>query len=160
MSEKIEKYKNRLAKSRANLNAALDAAADRAEEQIYSEGAQWTLRQLVIHLAVADKGHNGMVMNYAQGNDFIPADYDIERFNSRSVAKRDEMTFTDAREALNQSRAELLEWLDQQDDDSFLEKEGRHATLQIMTVAQIFNAMAGHERLHTDDIIALVGEAE
>lgn len=160
MPERLEKYKAELAQARAHLNTALDAVGDRAEERIYSEGAQWTLRQLAIHLALADKGHNGMVMHYAEGKDFIPADYDIERYNQSSVAKRDHMSLAEAREALAQSRAELLAWLDAREDDGFLDQEGRHATLQMMTVAQILETMAAHERLHAGDILAMVEQAE
>ena len=111
MSERIENHKKRLAEARQKLNQAFESIGERSDEQIYSEGAQWTLRQLAIHLALADTGHNRMVYSYAKGKEFIPADYDINRYNKRSVEKKAEMTLAQARESLAQSRAEFLEWL-------------------------------------------------
>jgi uncharacterized damage-inducible protein DinB len=156
MSESIDYHKNRLAESREKLNQALDLIGDRADEQIYSEGAQWTLRQLAIHLALADTGHNRMMYNYAEGKEFIPADYDLERYNKRSVEKKEEMTLAQARELLAQSRAELLEWLDSIEDESILDKTGRHATMKIMSLSEIMDFMAGHEEGHADDIMAML----
>ena len=160
MSERLEVHKQKLAESRAKLNEALDRIGDRGEQQIYSEGAQWTIRQLVIHLALADNGHNRMLDHYAQGKEFIPADYDIERYNKRSVEKQAEMTLQQARDALAQSRQELLSWFDNQPDDSFLDKTGRHANLQIMTLSQIIDVMCAHEIGHANDILALLVRSE
>lgn len=155
MGERLEKHKARLAAARARLEAALDQAEALGEQQIYSDGAQWTLRQLAIHLAIADKGHNGMVLNYAEGKEFIPADYDLQRYNKRSVERQAEMTLEQARESLRQSRAELLAWFDTISDESVLDKEGRHANLQIMPISRILDIMAGHEELHAADIEAM-----
>ena len=156
MSERLESHKQKLAEARATLNAALDRIGTRSEEQIYSEGAQWTLRQLAVHLMLADKGHNNMIAHYAEGKEFIPADYDIQRYNKRSVDKQAEVTLEQAREALAQSRRELLTWFDAQPDDSFLDKIGRHANLQIMTISQIIDVMCGHEINHANDIVSML----
>ena len=157
MSERLESHKQKLAESRATLNAALDRIDTRGDEQIYSEGAQWTLRQLAIHLMLADKGHNNMISHYAAGKEFIPADYDIERYNKRSVEKQAEVTLEQAREALAQSRRELLAWFDAQPDDSFLDKTGRHANLKILTISQIIDVMCNHEIGHANDIETMLG---
>lgn len=156
MSERIAALRTRLDESRERLNNILDQIGDRGDEQIYSEGAEWTIRQLAIHLALADKGHNQMVYRYSQDQEFIPADYDIERYNKRSVEKSDEMTLAQARESLNQSRAEFLEWLDNLDDDSVLDKTGRHATMQILPISDIIGIMASHEDGHSADMEAML----
>jgi hypothetical protein len=160
MSERLESRKQKLAESRAKLDAALDRIGTRADEQIYSEGAQWTLRQLAVHLMLADKGHNNMLAHYAEGKEFIPADYDINRYNQRSVDKQAETTVEQARAALAQSRSELLAWFDAQPDDSFLDKTGRHANLKIMTISQIIDVMCGHEINHANDIVAMLVRTE
>ena len=101
-----------------------------------------------------------MISNYAEGKEFIPADYDIERYNKRSVDKQAEVTLEQAREALAQSRRELLAWSDDQPDDSFLDKTGRHANLKIMTISQIIDVMCGHEINHANDIVAMLVRTE
>lgn len=54
----IEALQDQLAQARAYLLEALSRIGDQADAPIYSEGAQWTLRQLAIHLMIADQGHN------------------------------------------------------------------------------------------------------
>jgi len=156
MSERLEKHKKELADSRAALLEALERIGERGDEQIYSDGAQWTLRQLAIHLAIADAGHNNMIYHYAEGKEFIPADYDTDRYNKRSVEKRAEMTLEQAIAGLHKSRAELLEWFDAQEDDSFLDQKGRHPSMRILSNSEIIDVMVWHERSHTKDILAML----
>lgn len=152
MSDRIAQHREKLQSARDYLNNALDRIGDRGDEQIYSEGAQWTIRQLVIHLAIADKGHNAMLMHIAQGKELIPEDYDLERFNKRSVEKQAETTLRQARAALAQSRTEFMHWLDTINDTT-LDLKGRHASMNIMTISQIMDVMEMHERSHANDII-------
>jgi hypothetical protein len=156
MSERITAAKKRLAEARNTLNQALDLIGERGEEQIYSEGAQWTLRQLAIHLSLSDAGQSQMLYHYAEGKDYIPADYDIERYNKRSVEKKAEMSLHEASVALEQSRAELLRWLDGLSDEAVLDKKGRHANMQILSLSEIIEVMAKHEEAHAKDIMAML----
>lgn len=151
MSDRKQKYIERLNESRAYLDSVFDRVGDRWEEQLYSDGAQWTIRQLAIHLMLADKGHNTMVMMGAKGTHIIPEDYDIERYNASSVRKNDSISPMDARAALRQSREELLTWLATV-EDTVLDIETRHATLQMLPIYKILNIMAWHEKGHADDI--------
>jgi hypothetical protein len=156
MSERIAKHKQRLTETRQKLVDALQRIGERGDEQIYSDGAQWTLRQLAIHLALADKGHNQMVYRYSRGEPFIPDDYDIDRYNRSSVSKHATMTVADALASLAESRAAFLAWLDEQEDDSFLEMRGRHPARNVVSVDSIIKIMALHEAGHTKDIVIML----
>ena len=92
-------------------------------------------------------------MHYAEGKDFIPPDYDLERYNRGSVKKQSGMTLAEARASLAQSREALLTWLETI-DESALDKTGRHATLKIMSISRILDVMAWHESSHAADIEA------
>lgn len=151
MSERKQKIKNQLHDARTYLNAVLDHVDGRWDEQVYSEGLQWTVRQIVNHLADADKGHNHQVMNIAEGRDIIPEDFDVEYYNRRVTEKTQEKTAEQSRADLAKSREALLAWLDEV-DDSKLDREGRHASLQVMTVEAILSIMSAHERGHAQDI--------
>ncbi|MEL6307453.1 MAG: DinB family protein, partial [Chloroflexota bacterium] len=104
----------------------------------------------------ADVGHNRMIFHYAEDKEFIPADYDIERYNQRSIQKQAEMTLSQARASLDKSRAEFIEWLDNVEDDSVLDKKGRHATLKMMTLTELMDVMIWHETNHAEDIQAVL----
>ncbi len=147
----IEQLKTQLADARAYLNHVLDQVGDRWDMQIYSDGAAWTARQLLIHLAISDNGQTSTVMAIAAGQDNVPADFDLERYNRRSVEKRADMTPAEARQMLADARAKLTAWLDTIDADT-LNKRGRHASLNVYSVAEFLQVMADHERAHAQDI--------
>lgn len=151
MIDRKEVLKTKLEESRTRLNAVLDQIGDRWEQQVYSDGLQWTVRQIVVHLADADRGHYNQVINIADGKDIIPEDFDIERYNKRTTEKRAEVTAEQARESLAESRALMLSWL-QDLDPAKLDNTGRHASLNIMTVHDIVRLTALHEQDHANDI--------
>lgn len=153
MTGRIEALKDHLNTNRAYLDMVLDHVADRPEAQVYSDGLQWTVRQIVLHLADADAGHNQQVMNIAEGRDLIPPDFDVERYNASRTQKNAGKTFGDGRAALTESRVALRAWLDTL-DEAKLDMQGRHASLQIMTVEQILRLMGNHEYQHAQDIVA------
>lgn len=156
MSERTEALQNRLDDARDYLNSVLDRVNGRWDTQVYSDGAQWTVVQLVRHLAISDAGQWGMAKNIIEGGEGVPADFDLERYNRRSVEKRAEMTVQEARQQLAETRGDLVLWLDTLDDDS-LNREGRHGSMKIMTVEQILITMADHEQNHADDIARVLG---
>lgn len=151
MTPRLEQLQQKLIASNAYVNNVLDAVGDRWDTQIYSDGAAWTARQLLVHLVLSNQGLNNQVMGIAEGREVIPADFDIQRYNKRSVEKRADMTIEEARAALNEARTALFNWMAAV-DDSVLPREGRHASLQIMSVDAILDLIADHERAHADDI--------
>ena len=151
MTQRTQELKTALAESRQHLNHVLDLVRDRWDMQVYTEGAAWTVRQLAIHLMISDKGQTSTAMGIARGEDPVPADFDLERYNRRSVEKRVDTSIDDVRASLAASFAEREAWLDTL-DDAALDKSGRHGSGRILTVAQILQVMADHERDHANDI--------
>lgn len=156
MSDRIQQLKADLAAARRRLNAVLDQVGDRWDAPVYTEGAAWTVRQVVIHLMVSDQGQNTMLKAIARGEEGVPADFDLERYNRRSVEKRAETSIQDLRAALAASFAERDAWLDTL-DESQLEQSGRHGSGQTLTVAQILAVIANHDRAHAADIAHALG---
>lgn len=153
MSERITKLTEQLNTSRARLNAVLAQIGERADEQLYSDGAQWTLRQLAIHLAIADQGLSNIAMQAAEGNQIVPEDYDIERFNQRSVEKRAEMPLSEAIANLAATRTGFLQWLAALDENK-LDLETRHPIQVMMPLERFIALMAEHEDGHCADMEA------
>ncbi len=153
---RIAQIKQNLAEARQRLDRVLDAAEPHQDVTVFSDGQGWTVRHLLIHLADADRGNSRQAMSIAAGQEVIPPDFDLDRYNRRTIEKRGEMTFDEARVSLAASRAELLAWLDIT-HDAALDAQGRHATLRIMSVADILGLMAAHERMHAADIARAVG---
>lgn len=156
MSERINNVVEKLKESRAYWDAVIEQVGDRWETQVYADGLGWTVRQLVNHVADADKGHNNQVMNIAEGKDLIPPDFDIERYNKRVTEKTTEKSAEQSLEEMRVQRQALYEWLYLL-DESKLDVTGRHASLIVMTVEQILDVLANHERNHAQDIARVLG---
>lgn len=151
MTARIEEVKQQLAEARRYLNNVLDQVGERWDAQVYTEGESWTVKQVLLHLMITDKGHNNMMMAIARGENTIPDDFDLDRYNRRSVEKRAEVSPEQARAALAQTAAERDAWLDTIDDDVML-KQGRHGSMRILTIGQILDVVADHDRSHGSDI--------
>lgn len=151
MSERIENLVQRLKESRAYWDAVISQVEDRWETQVYSDGIGWTVRQLVNHVADADRGHNLQVMNIAEGKDLVPADFDLERYNKRITEKTAEKSPQQSLQEMNDQRQQLYDWL-YAIDESVLDKTGRHATLNIFSIEQFLKILSNHEREHAQDI--------
>jgi hypothetical protein len=151
MNARIEAIKTAQSAARARLNHIFDAVGDRWENQVYSEGANWNVRQIAIHLMVSDAGQNKSLKGIIAGGEGLPADFDLQLYNQRSVEKRAALTVDEARSGLANSFAERQVWLDTL-DDAALNATGRDAALKMQTVEQFLLGMAEHERSHAKDI--------
>jgi uncharacterized damage-inducible protein DinB len=151
MTDRKAELKAKLAESRRLLNAVFDQVGDGWETVIYAEGVGWTVRQIAAHLVDAERGHFTQANNIAEGRDIIPEDFDIERYNASRTAKNQDKTPAESRADLETVRAQIIAWLDELDKEK-LDRRGRHATLQIMTVHDILRLASLHERAHAGDI--------
>ncbi len=156
MSERIERIKKRLEQARAQLNTVFDAVGDRWETQVYSEGAEWNVRQIATHLMVTDTAHVKMVISIADGQEFVGEDFDLERYNRRSIEKRSNSIVDQIRGVLAKPRAAPNQWFDGV-NDAVLDKEGRHGSMQILSIESILKIVVGHERAHAQDITKALG---
>lgn len=151
-----EKIRAKLDEARDEMNRVLDQVGDRWEQQVYSDGLAWSVRQVLVHVADADRGHNRQAMGYAEGQQVIPPDFDVQRYNTRTTEKLASKTVEEARTEMAQSRQALLEWLDGVEEDK-LDREGRHASGNVMTVRNMLRIQALHEQAHARDIAAALG---
>lgn len=153
----LDEIRAELDASRRLTDYVLDQVGERWDAPVYSEGAAWNVHQLLLHLAITDQAHNNMAMGFANGIEIVPADFDVERYNRRSVEKKADMTPEQARESMAQSRAALHAWLDSVTDDSVFEKTGRHGSMNIFSVRQVLRVQAQHEKNHVLDIARMLG---
>jgi uncharacterized protein (TIGR03083 family) len=151
MTDRKVELKSKLEESRRILNRVLDQVGDRWDTPVYADGLGWTVKQITAHLVDAERGHYTQASNIAEGRDIIPADFDIERYNKSRTEKNQDKTVAQSRAELEEARAQLLSWLDGLEDEK-LDRRGRHASLQIMTVRDILRLLALHERGHANDI--------
>lgn len=154
---KKEEVKKNLIQSRAGLTAVLQELDEADwEKVVQSEGAHWTVSDILRHLISAEKGMIGLMEQFQQGNDPVPADFDRDRYNARSIEKTKSMSPAEMLAAMETNRAHLLQFIDTLQPDDW-QKKGRHASLQIMSIEEVCTIIAAHEFVHTGEIQKAIG---
>jgi hypothetical protein len=115
------------------------------------EGAAWRARDVLAHVAVSEAGQLGQITRLLEGGVTVPDDFDLNRFNRRSVQKQAEVSEADLLALLERDYAKVLSALEAV-AEADLDKTGRHARGDILTVAGFFHRITEHRRQHAEEI--------
>ncbi len=154
MSSRQDAIRQRLTADHAACMAILNSLTE-AQWQTpvpSDEGAQWTAREVLAHLAVSESGQLGQIVRCLKGEDPVPADFDLTRFNRRSVQKQAEKSITDLLKDIEAGHAQALATLDTVTTDADFDKAGRHARGDVITIEQFFIRTTEHRRAHAEEI--------
>lgn len=153
MSKK-EEIVAKLTETRAPLwNFLQNLDEEQWETAVQTEDEQWTVSDIVRHLTNAESGMTNLIKQFQQGKNPVPPDFDRERYNNRAVAKKQDMTPSELMEAMSSNRAKLLEFIETLEEEDW-QKKGRHASLNIYTIAEVCHIIADHEKAHLQDMQA------
>ncbi len=133
------------------LNVLRRLTPEQWEMPVQDGDSHWTARQMLAHLSDAERGMIGQATRIAAGDEPIPPDFDLSRWNKRAVEKLNEKSSAELLQSLTDSRARLKEALTKL-TDADLDKVGRHSSLQMMTVEAIFRLIGTHEVDHATNI--------
>lgn len=117
------------------------------ETAVYHEDTTWTITDILRHLVDAEKGMTGMIMQWQQGKNPVPADFDLERWNNRVVQKAAEKSPAELLDELRLNRINLLSFIDTIQEDDWA-KQGRHGSLRIMNIEEVCHLIGDHELSH------------
>ncbi len=150
---------------RASLSRHLEASALATEaffraipssdfdRPVYSDGAAWTLRELLAHLAGIERSMHWLFANLLAGGEGSPADFDLERYNRSQPAKLAGQSTDELLARYRRGRQVTLSILSSM-RDAELHIRGRHAYHGQGRLGD-FIAWAGiHESLHLADAAA------
>lgn len=159
MTERTDFLRKRLAAAQSEMDSVFAQAEGHWETPVYADGAAWNVRQVAIHLADAERGLFGQMQSIVEtGVSTVPDDFDVDRYNRRSVEKREAQTGPEALAAQAASRADLIAWLETL-TDADLEKSGRHPVIGIIPIDMYIRVVARHQKDHTADVAKALGLA-
>jgi hypothetical protein len=118
---------------------------------VYTEGARWTVLEVLTHFVNAEASVYRLVLNIVDGGEGVPDDFDLDRYNERKVAQHQAKEI----EALLADFADLRRRtmvLVQGFSAAELEKKGRHPFLGLARVEDIIKLMYRHNQIHQRDI--------
>ena len=115
------------------------------------EGAEWRVIDVVRHVADSERGMTALMAQVQGGGTGVPADFDMHRWNRRFVAKLQDKGPADLLADMAAHRAALFAFMDTLAEDDWA-KEGRHASLHILSIEQVCHLIADHEKAHIAEI--------
>ena len=119
-------------------------------------GGHWTARDVLAHLADSEKGQLGQAQRINNGQPGVPADFDLNRWNKRAVEKRADKSPAELLADVRDGYARVLAFLEGIAEDD-LDKVGRHASGQDLSVEAILRHIAAHRATHVAEIEAALG---
>lgn len=158
MSETAERLANRLSEEgqkTLRFFAALDSA--QWEHLLYTDGAQWTVRQVLAHFSITEVGIRVLMANILAGSPGVAQDFDLNGFNERKVAGLEDLSPQDLLEKFRIERQATIDWVrGLAPGDLF--KTGRHPWLGVAPIEEMIQLMYRHNQIHQRDIRKLFAE--
>lgn len=114
---------------------------------VYSEEANWTFADVLRHLVDAERGMTNLMQQWQQGQDPVPPDFDLTRWNARVVSKAADKSPAQLLAEFGLNRQQLMAFIETLQPEDW-GKKGRHGSLRIMTIEEVCHLIADHELSH------------
>jgi hypothetical protein len=136
------------------LTSITEADLDRP---VYSQSeGPWLVRDVVAHLADAESGLLGQARRLMAGEQTVPENFDLDRWNRGAVRRNRTRSLPDLLEQIQSSHMEAVATVLSAEEAS-LDLRGRHSSGAILTGEGFFRRMADHRREHTRDLASALG---
>jgi hypothetical protein len=117
---------------------------------VYPGDPGWTVRELLAHLAEAERGMLGQAQRIVRGERSLPEGFDLARWNRRAVEKRSGASTADLLADIEKAHRDWLAFVEGLDDTA-LDRQGRTAEGELLTVEAFARHAAEHRMDHTCD---------
>ncbi len=123
--------------------------------QVYTDGEQWQVRDLFIHLVQAEHAIARLVETILEGHAGVPENFDLNEYNHRKVHEMENLPLDYLVPLFSERRAKTIAMVRKMDDFD-LDLQGRHPFLGIAPISEILKLMYRHTQLHQRDIRKLL----
>jgi len=148
ITELVEKLKSEGEKFVSMFSRLTD---DQWQMEVYTEGATWTIRNVLSHFVTAERGLIKLFENIRQGGTGTSDDFSIDRYNAAMQARTKAATPQELLEQYKTIRAETVAWTSGLTEDD-LEKQGRHPFLGMTTIREMIKMLYIHNLTHYRDM--------
>jgi len=121
------------------------------QTEVYTEGATWTMRNVLAHFVTSERGLLKLFEQIRQGGPGAADDFSIDRYNAAMQARTKEATPQELIEQYKQVRANAIAWVSGL-ADSELEITGRHPFLGQTVIREMIKMLYIHNLTHYRDM--------
>ncbi len=153
MSEHVQPLLDKLRAEGAAVYARLTALTPEQWAAPLSEAAgAWRARDLLAHLVSAERGHQRLIAEVAQGGAGSPAGFDVDRYNAEQVAALQARVPAELLAELLAVRKDTLALVASL-SEADLARRGRHPALgDDATLADFIRIITVHARMHLREL--------
>jgi len=126
-------------------------AQSKLDVQVYSDGAAWTVKQVLAHLTPIEGSMHRLFKNILEGGPGSGPEFDIDRFNRSQPAKLDGLTLGQLLDRFAAVRDETIAIVSGM-RESDLDRRGRHPFHGDGTLERFVRWAYEHAALHEEDI--------
>ena len=124
---------------------------DELSIQVYQDGAQWTVQQVLAHFITIEGSMQWLFKNILAGGPGSPEGFDVERFNRTQPKKYGGKTIDELIAKFQSVRNETIVIVRAMSDDD-LDREGRHAFHGHGKLERFITWAYEHVELHLEDL--------
>jgi len=124
---------------------------DQWQKEVYTEGATWTIRNVLAHFVTSERGLLKLFESICQGGVGAGEDFSIDRYNAAMQARTQESTPQELLEQYKTIRAKSVDWISGL-SEADLEKQGRHPFLGVTTLREMVKMLYIHNLTHYRDM--------
>lgn len=152
MGEKIDQLTARLTEKGAETAAFFRSLQpDDWEQQIYTEGTQWQVKQVMAHFVSAERSFKWLFADVVAGGEGSPEGMDIDTFNEAEVARLNDTPPDVLITQFEQARAALVDFM-RGLEDADLERTGRHPWFGVEKMEKFVKLVYRHNMIHERDV--------
>jgi len=119
--------------------------------EVYTEGATWTIRNVLSHFVTSERGLLKLFEQIRQGGAGATDDFSIDRYNAAMQARTQELSTQELLKQYKSIRADAIAWTSGL-SEADLEKQGRHPFLGITTIREMIKMLYIHNLTHSRDM--------
>lgn len=129
----------------------LEISPEKWETRIYTDGSQWTVRQILAHFALAESSLCRLVENIVNGGSGTPEDFDLNAYNERKVSSSSSLTDSELVDLFRENRRNTISLVSKLSITD-LKKKGRHPFLGHASLVDIIKLIYRHNQIHIREI--------
>lgn len=126
------------------------------ELQIYADGEQWSVRQVLAHIVEVERSKLLLFRNIRDGGAGVTNKFDIDEHNAIEVAKLEHLSPPELMAAFQERRMAVLEFVRGLTSEALTGRAGKDPFLGQATLAEMLRIHYMHVNLHIRDIRKLI----
>ena len=119
--------------------------------EVYSEGATWTIRNVLAHFVTSERGLLRLFDRIRGGGPGAAEDFSIDYYNARQQEKTRNLVPEELLKQYVEVRADMVEWVSRLSQED-LSVEGRHPFLGQVPLVEMVKMIYLHNQIHFRDI--------